>query len=294
MDLCITGLIRHGDKTAIKNLRRMEKSLKPKNFFLLYWKYPEQSKIPTTNPSAPTLNVNKDFLENVSKSTKAIVIAKEPVNIQDSLYWVHPQVETLQLIPNPLATFSWLSALENASRQLSERKKSDELWLITRPDFYTSRYFLYLTRKCFEKCHPGEKVIYLAKRPNAHNVFNTAFGSANLPIDHFYIGFGISSNVFVGISDMFREAIRGNDKRQPLVNEFLIAQFLKDQGMSSVQFPLPYLLRRGSWRASLVPNGKNKTRKFIATVRYIQFLIELIVELHIVALFPKLLNKNLI
>lgn len=294
MDLCITGLIRHGDITALRNLRKMEKSLKPKNFFLLYWKYPPQSKIPTTNPGAPTFDVNQYFLESVSNTTGALVIPKEPVSILDSLNWVHPQVDSLQLNPNPQATLSWLSALENASLQLTRNEFSNNLWLITRPDLYSTRYFFYLTRKCLEKRDSNEKVIFIAKRPYPHKVLNTKSGLTSLPIDHFYIGFDNLRSIFDGLSGFFGEVILGNDKRQPLVNEFLIAQFLKDQNISLVQFPLPYLLRRGSWRASLVPNGQNKIRKIIATIRNIKFLTGLVVELHIVALFPKLLNKNLI
>lgn len=294
MDLCITGLIRHGDQSAIKNLKRMKKSLQPKYFSLLYWNYSPETKIPSTNLIATKFKVNDNFLDSVSKFTGAIVIAKEPVNTERPLNWVHPQVGSLQLNPNPKATFSWLSALENASRQLTGNEDPQDLWLISRPDLYTYRYFLYLTRLCLEKLNKEEKIIFVAKRPYAHNVLETQSGLTSLPIDHFYIGFNNSRGVYIGLTDFFHEVILGNDKRQPLVNEFLIAQYLNDQNISLIQFPLPYILRRESWRASFVPNGPNKTRRMIATIRNLKFLMKLILELHIVAFFPKTLNKNLI
>lgn len=294
MDLCITGLIRHEDSKAIKNLEKMKKGLKPENFSMIYWNYLPNAKVPTTNHSAPIVYTSDAFLKRVIKSTDAVVIANEPVSTEDSLNWVHPQVATLQLSPNPKATLSWLSALAHASHQLGRSETPENLWFITRPDFYSTRYFLFLTRKTLERLEKNEDVVFVAKRPYAHNVLSTYSGFRNLPIDHFYIGYGKKREVFTGLPGKFHEVIKGNDKRQPLVNEFLIAQFLSDQNVKLVEFPLPYLLRRDSWLLSLVPNGQNRFRKVLATIRNLKFFMKLIIQLHIVFLRPKLLNKNLI
>lgn len=290
--IVLTGLIRHSDKVAVQNLLNMYQCFSARTVTLIYWDYLKVKAIPSTRGQEVRKPMDDSFVGDLESFDWLRLISKKPVTVESCLVFEHPKILTLGLRPNPEASASWCTALDNASQNLRDSGHTGGSWMITRPDFYSSRYFMKITNLFLKRFEMPKDTILVAKRPYPHLVLESETGVFNLPIDHFWIGASDANDLFVGLSTFVHNVIRGSDQRQPCVNEFIIGQFLLDRKVNIVEFPLPYLIRRNTWRESITPSGRNRVERSLSFIRNAKFQISLVFALHKAIVFPNTVYKE--
>ncbi len=291
-NISITGLIRHQDVRSTRNIESLVSSVQANYSSLIYWKYTDFDLIPSSNNQITNFGINDQFIKGIEDKNRIKCLGLPPVEMKKVVNWQHHLVQELHLIPNVSASFSWFSALSRASIDLFENGKPTGYWMITRPDFYTSRYFLRITDNVLRKIAWKERVILVATRPKPHMVLYSAGMNHNLPVDHFFIGTASSLDIFKDLPMYLEAVISGDDIRQPCVNEFLIGQFFLDNDLRIIEFPLPYFIRRNSLISSFVPNGPNRFKRSLAALRIFYANVKLVFHLHKLLIAPNSLHHD--
>ena len=164
--------------------------------------------------------------------------------------------------------------------------------MILRPDLKTSRYLNFVARLAIQKILKAEKCILVAARPYPHKVLMVGNEGLNLPIDHFFVGQMKEVGLFTDLVSFFENALEGIDIRQPLVNEFLIGQYLLDKEFKIFEFPLPYLIQRKNLLESITPFGHTGFSLQVQRARCLSFLLKQVISLHLLLFRPNLVDKR--
>jgi hypothetical protein len=220
-----------------------------------FWAY-KDADMPRTNTAIHRTPVtDEDWSSVIELSFDSMEIA-EPLGPL-ALNWspeAHPQVASLALKPNPTASFSWLSAIALGAQALTEATGSqeDDYWIIARPDLMISDS---ATRRLFriirQDARWDNRSVAVAARPSSHKVLFTEGKARNLLVDHFFIGSPEAIRELAGLKETLQRIADGTDQRQPIVNEFLLGQFLIDKDLSEYPVKLPYWIWRGSLSATI-------------------------------------------
>lgn len=220
-----------------------------------FWKYPDAD-MPRTNKVKYPVPTNEDDWASIGNLGFRKVSFAAPMGeprISDEVS-SHPQISKLRLSPNPAASLSWITALSKGAEMLAQFDSTGQadMWVLLRPDLRISaRAMRRLVRNLSVSSDWTEMSVAVAARPYAHKVLHLGEGDENLPIDHFFIGSPRAIRHFTTLGESLEHVLSGHDTRQPLVNEFIVGQFLADNGLNSYPVRLPYFIWRGSWRESI-------------------------------------------
>ena len=178
----------------------------------------------------------------------------------------HPSVGYLGLAPLPEAMLSWMTAISRAARQLTQHASFDDaLWIITRADMRIISSSLEKALVLISgEIRDGE--IYLTGRSRPHKVLRLGSSEVNLPIDHLIIGKPVDIAKLAHLETFAKKANSGNDLRQPLVSEFILGQFLFDQGLAPNSVFFGCVVWRGHWLRSFTPIGNPSIRAILGNV----------------------------
>ena len=288
--LFLTGLVRQPD-TLARNIRKLKTGFKAENTICTFWDYRDVQDIPTSNSLKLDTKIDSHTISKLLMEQKVSTEFFTPSELVFQKKYEHPMEKQLQLNPNPNATSSWMRALRNASISGSNHGKKEGFFLILRPDLKTSRYLNFVARITIKKILEEEKCILVATRPYPHRVLKVGNKGFNLPIDHFFIGQMKEVGLFTDLVSFFENALEGVDTRQPLVNEFLIGQYLLDKEFKIFEFPLPYLIQRKNFVESITPFGQVGFSLQIQRVRNLSFLLKQAVSLHLLLFRPNMVYK---
>ena len=291
--ICFTGLLRHFDARAIKNYERMSKILRAPSVILSFWDYKDAKSIPTSNDSFSNLVIPNEFKQALHRVDNFKVHLHEPPakEVNPKILWTHVLDSELNLKPHLKATSSWFTALSLGSQYLTADESVRSHWILLRPDIHILRLNLVQLDLFLSKFKLKDNEILVGKRHIPHKVLKINNSYRNLPIDHFYIGNDATSGVFLQLTEYLESVITGKDKRQPVVNEFLLGQYIYDKQLKVIELPLPYIIRRKNLGASLTPNANSSFRKYLGLFRNILFLAKETAQLQLFILFPKLIYK---
>jgi hypothetical protein len=285
--------MRHFDVRAIKNYQRISLILNARSVILSFWDYKDADSIPSSNDSFSNLVIPNEFKLALDKVDNFKIHLQEPqaTDVNPSILWTHALDYKLNLKPNLKATSSWFTALNLGSQYLTADESERSHWILFRPDIHILKLNLVQLNLFLNKFRLKDNEILIGKRHIPHMVLKIDNGYWNLPIDHFYIGNNATSGVFLQLTEYLENVITGKDKRQPIVNEFLLGQYIHDKHLKVIELPLPYIIRRKNLGASLTPNANSRFRKYTGLFRNILFLAKETVQLQLFIFFPKLIYK---
>ncbi len=291
--ICFTGLVRHFDARAIKNYEKISTILCAPSVILSFWDYKDANLIPSSNESFSNLVIPNEFKLALDKVDNFKTHLQEPpaADLNPNILWTHELDSKLNLKPNLKATSSWFAALNLGSQYLTEDESERSHWILFRPDIHILKLNLVQLNLFLSKFKLKDDEVLVGKRHIPHTVLKIDTDNRNLPIDHFYIGNNATSGVFLHLLEYLEDVITGKDRRQPIVNEFLLGQYIYDKQLKVIELPLPYVIRRKNLGASLTPNANSRFRKYLGLFRNILFLVKETVQLQLLVLFPKLIYK---
>jgi hypothetical protein len=220
-----------------------------------FWAY-KDAEMPRTNTAIHRTPVTDEDWRSVTELSFDSMEIAEPLGplALNCSPAAHPQVASLALKPNPTASFSWLTAIALGAQALTEAKGSqeDDYWIIARPDLMITGS---ATRRLFriirQDARWDNRSIAVAARPSSHKVLFTEGKVSNLLVDHFFIGSPEAIRELAGLKETLQRIADGTDQRQPIVNEFLLGQFLIDKDLIEYPVKLPYWIWRGSLTSTI-------------------------------------------
>jgi hypothetical protein len=159
-----------------------------------------------------------------------------------------------------------MSAISRAAGHLTEKASfDDDLWVITRADM---RVVARSLEKALVLIHSSirDGQVYLTGRPQPHKVLRVGNSTINLPIDHLIIGKPMDIAKLAHLETFAKTAISGHDSRQPLVSEFILGQFLSDNGLAPNSVFFGCVVWRGTWLRSFTPIGNPSIRAILGNI----------------------------
>ncbi len=262
-----TGLPRFIESTILQLDRSAFNSARIETELASLWDFKQDKPISTFQGPVKIASTELDWAE-LSRAQKLNVHRMQPLE-KTTPAWdhnQHPSVGSLGLAPLPEAMLSWMTAISRAAQQLTKHARfDDDLWVITRAD-------MRIISSSLEKAliliggEIRDGQIYLTGRPKPHNVLRLGSSEVNLPIDHLIIGKPMDIAKLAHLETYANKAISGHDLRQPLVSEFILGQFLSDQGLAPNSVFFGCVVWRGTWWRSFTPIGNPSLRAILGNM----------------------------
>jgi len=226
-----------------------------------FWRYPGKD-IPQTSQGhypSPITDAEWESLLKTSNFDASEILPPITLPSESHLKIEHTLTAKLGLKPNPVATLSWLTALAHGAKLLGDLDPNHQrdFWVIARPDLRVNKRSLSIVLKRLASDNSFlVNSVAIASRRKPHTVLELVDEKVNLPVDHFFIGRPETIAKFMELPTFVHASVTGMDTRQPVVNEFLIGQFFKDNEMQQFPVKFGYLVWRGSWLGSLSGFGR--------------------------------------